>query len=105
MSQGQALSHVGFGRLSRLLVEREVEMVAVGVDAQHLVGQRLGGSRIQEDLGAVALDGLISVLRLRRVGELQLQLAVDLFTRDAESPHFAQHADCFVADLQHRETV
>lgn len=77
----------------------------MGVHAQHLVGQRLRRSSVQEDLGAVALDGLVAVLRLGRVGQLELQLAVDLLGSDAERPHFTQHVDCFVADLQHRETV
>ena len=80
-------------------------MVAVGVHAEHLVGERLGGGGVEEHLGTVALDGLIAVLRLRCVGQLELQLAVDFLGGDAERPHFTQHVDCFVADLQHRETV
>src|SRR5581483_2946127 len=68
-------------RLRGLILEGEVEVVAVGVHAQHLVGQDLRGDPIQEDADAVPLDHLVAVGRGRRLVDRELDLPVDLLGR------------------------
>ncbi len=90
---------VRLGRL--LLVEAEVEVVVVRVDAQNLVLQRAGGDRIEVDLDAVALDQLVVHAGLLCLLDLQLDLAVGFDPADVEIPHLAECLYCFVVDLQH----
>jgi hypothetical protein len=88
-------------RLARLVGELEVEVVVVTVDAEDLVGQRLGRRGVQKHADAVALDDLVAILRLRCVLDRELELAVDLFGGDAKPPDLAERVDCVVGDLQH----
>jgi len=88
-----------------LLVEAEVEVVLVGVNAQDLVVERFGGDRIEEHLHVVALDHLVAFDRLGRVLDLQLDLAVCGDATDPDVPDLAERLHCFIADLQHRASL
>jgi hypothetical protein len=48
-----------------------VEVVAVGVHAQYLVGQDVRCDAVEEHLRAVALHDLVTLLRLGRVADLR----------------------------------
>ena len=85
-----------------MVVEAEVEVVVVPVDAQNLVVQRACGHRVEVDLDAVALDQLVVHDGLLGLLDLQLHLAVGLDPADAEIPDLAECFYCFVVDLQHR---
>jgi AmiR/NasT family two-component response regulator len=85
-----------------LLVEAEVEVVVVPVDAQNLVVQRAGGHRVEVDLDAVALDQLVVHAGLLGLLDLQLDFAVGFDPADAEVADLAERFYCFVVDLQHR---
>jgi two-component system, response regulator PdtaR len=84
-----------------LLVEAEVEVVVVPVDAQNLVVQRTRGHRVEIDLDPVAFDQLVVHTGLFALFDLQLDLAVGLDPADVEIPDLAERFDCFVVDLQH----
>jgi response regulator NasT len=84
-----------------LLVEAEVEVVVVPVDAQNLVLQRAGGDRVEVDLDAVALDQLVVHAWLLGFLDLQLDLAVGFDPADVEITDLAERLYCFVVDLQH----
>ncbi len=92
------------GRLGRffLLVEAEVEVVVVPVDAQDLVVQRARRHRVEVDLDAVALDQLVVHAGLLGLLDLQLDLAIGLDSTDVEVADLAECFYCFVVDLQHR---
>jgi AmiR/NasT family two-component response regulator len=85
-----------------LLVEAEVEVVVVRVDAQDLIVQRVGGHRIEVDLDAVALDQLVVSDGLGDFLDLQLDFAVRLGSADAEIADLAECFYCFIIDLHHR---
>ena len=84
-----------------LLVEAEVEVVVVRVDAQNLVLQRAGGDRVEVDLDAVALDQLVVHAGLLVFLDLQLDLTVGFDPADVEIADLAECLYCFVVDLQH----
>jgi two-component system, response regulator PdtaR len=84
-----------------LVVEAEVEVVVVPVDAQNLVVQRTRGHRVEIDLDPVAFDQLVVHTGLFALFDLQLDLAVGLDPADVEIPDLAERFDCFVVDLQH----
>jgi AmiR/NasT family two-component response regulator len=92
---------LGSGRFF-LLVEAEVEVVVVLVDAQDLVLQRVCGHRIEVDLDTVALDQLVVRDGLGGFLDLQLDFAVRLGSADAEVADLAECFYCFVIDLHHR---
>jgi AmiR/NasT family two-component response regulator len=85
-----------------LLVDAEVEVVVVPVDAQNLVVQRARGHRIEVDLDAVALDQLVVHAGLLGLLDLQLDFAVGLDSTNVEIADLAECLYCFVVDLQHR---
>ena len=85
-----------------MLVEAEVEVVVVPVDAQNLVVEGACGHRVEIDLDAVAFDQLVVHHRLRGLLDLQLDLSVRLDSADAEIADLAERVYCFVIDLQHR---
>jgi two-component system, response regulator PdtaR len=85
-----------------LLVEAEVEVVVMPMDAEDLVLERAGGHRVEVHLHAVALDQLVVHDRLRCLLDLQLDLAVGLDSADAEVADLAECFYGFVIDLQHR---
>jgi AmiR/NasT family two-component response regulator len=85
-----------------LLVEAEVEVVVVPVDAQNLVVQRACGHRVEVHLHTVTLDQLVVRDGLGCLLDLQLDLAVGLDPADAEVADLAECFYCFVIDLQHR---
>jgi two-component system, response regulator PdtaR len=84
-----------------LVVEAEVEVVVVPVDAQNLVVQGARGHRVEIDLDPVAFDQLVVHTGLFALFDLQLDLAVGLDPADVEIPDLAERFDCFVVDLQH----
>jgi AmiR/NasT family two-component response regulator len=84
-----------------LVVEAEVEVVVVPVDAQNLVIEGARGHRVEIDLDPVALDQLVVHARLLGLLDLQLDLAVGLDPADVEIADLAKCLDCFVVDLQH----
>jgi len=77
----------------------------VGVHAEHLVGEHLGGSRIEEHSRAIALDDLIALLRAVGFVEADLDVAVDLLGGDAERSELGQCSGCVVVDLEHRASL
>ena len=93
------------GAAGRLVFEREVEVVAVGVDADHLVGERFCGDCVQEDPGAAALYDLVAVRRLGGVVDRELHLAVDLLAADPDRAHARQCLHRVFVDLQHRASL
>ena len=96
----RGLGRNGSGRF--LLVEAEVEVVVVPVDAQDLVVERARRHRVEVDLDAVAFDQLVARNGIRGFLDLQLDLAVGLDSPDAEIADLAECLYCFVVDLQHR---
>jgi AmiR/NasT family two-component response regulator len=99
MYDAQPARHPWLGRF--LLVEAEVEVVVVPVDAQDLVVERARGHRIEVDLDAVALDELVVHEGLAGLLDLQLDLALGLDSADPEVADLAQGFHCLVVDLQH----
>ena len=95
----------GPAALRALVVEREVEVVAVGVDAQHLVGEHVCRGGIEEHARAVALDDLVSLPRAHGVVDLELDAFVRLLGADSERPGLRQRLDGVFADLQHRASL
>ncbi len=77
----------------------------MGVHPEHLVGEHVGGRRVEEDPGTAALDHLVPVERLGRLVEGHLDVVVDLRCRDAERPDLGESFDCLVVDLQHRASL
>jgi hypothetical protein len=65
-------------------------MVAVSVHAQDLVREHLGGRGIEVDAGAFALHDLVTVLRLGRFVDLELDALVRLLGADPDRPQLAQ---------------
>ena len=88
-----------------MIVEREVEVVVVGVDADDLVGEHLDGQGVQEDPRAVELDDFVAFMRFRRVVDLDLDAVVGLFRGHAQRAHFLERLDSLFVDLQHRDTL
>jgi two-component system, response regulator PdtaR len=93
----------------RLVVEREVEVVAVRVHADHLVVERRGGHRVEEDADAVVLDHLVVDDRLGRLLDLELDLGLVALARldpaDPERSQLPQRLHRLGVDLQHRAIV
>ncbi len=85
-----------------MVVEAEVEVVVVPVDAQHLVIEGACRHRIEVHLDAVALDQLVARGRLGGLFDFQLDLAVGLDSADPEIADLAKCLYCFIIDLQHR---
>lgn len=77
-------------------------MVAVRVDAQHLVVEHLGRGRVEEHPHLPVLNHLVPLARLRHLVNRDLDVSVDLFGRDADRPDLRERGDGFVVDLQHR---
>ncbi len=92
-------------RSGGLIVEREVEVVVVGVDADDLVGEHLDGQGVEEDPRAVELDDFIAFMRFRRVVDLDLDAVVGLLGGDPQRAHLLERLDCLFVDLQHRDTL
>jgi two-component system, response regulator PdtaR len=93
------------GRLRGLVVEGEVDVVVVGVHAEDLVVECARGDRVEEDPHAVPLDHLIVDDRLRRLFDLQLDLALRPDPPDPHGAELAERLDRLVVDLQHRASL
>ena len=91
--------------LVRLVVEREVEVVAVRMDADHLVVERVRRDRVEQDARAVTLDELIVDRLLAGLLYLQLDLAVRLDPPNADRADLLEGVDGVFGDLQHRATL
>jgi AmiR/NasT family two-component response regulator len=91
--------------LGGLVVEREVEVVVVGLHADHLVVEGCRGDRVEEDPDAFPLDDLVVCDRLGRVLDLELHLAVTFDASDPDRPDLPKRLDCVIVDLQHRASV
>jgi two-component system, response regulator PdtaR len=77
----------------------------VGVHAQNLVGEHVGGRRGEEHLRAAALDHLVALDRLRRLVDRDLGLAVGLLGCDPDRTDLLERGDGFVVDPQHRASI
>jgi len=88
-----------------LFVEREVEVVAVLLDAEDLVGEHLRGELVQEHARVAALDDFVSVKRFLGLVDLELDAVVGLLGGDAQRPDVGQRGDSPFVDLQHRDTL
>ena len=75
---------------TRLVFEREVEVVAVRVHPEHLVVEHLGGGLVEEHADVVALDHLVAGSRLGCLVDRDLDLSVDLLGRDANRPDLGE---------------
>jgi two-component system, response regulator PdtaR len=80
-------------------------VVAVGVDAEHLVVEHLGRGGVEKHTSLPVLDHLVPFARLRSLVDRDLDLSVDLFGRDADDPDLLERGGRFVVDLQHRAIV
>ena len=85
-----------------MVVEAEVEVVVVPVDAQNLVIEGARSHRVEVDLDAVPLDQLVFRNGLGGLLDLQFDFAVRLDSPNPEIPDLAEGFDCLVVDLQHR---
>jgi AmiR/NasT family two-component response regulator len=88
-----------------LVVEREVEVVAVRMHADHLVVQGARGDGIEQDAGAVTLDELVVDRLLAGLLDLELDLAVRLDAPDADRADLIERVNGLFSDLQHRATL
>src|SRR6266516_2682781 len=96
----------GDAGLAGLVFEGEVEVVVVGLDADHLVVAGVRGDAVQEDPHAVSLHDLIAVVgRCLRLLDLQLHLAVGLDTDDANRAELPEGVERAFVDLQHRASL
>jgi AmiR/NasT family two-component response regulator len=77
----------------------------VGVDAEHLVGERLGCGCVEEDPDAFALDDLVAFAWLLCVVDRQLELAVGLLGGDPERSDLPERVQCIGVDLEHRASL
>jgi response regulator NasT len=93
------------GRGSVGHAEREVEVVAVGVDTDHLVGECFRGDGVQEDPRPVALYDFVAVRRLGGVVDREFHLAVDLLAADPDGAHARKCLHRVFVDLQHRASL
>ena len=75
------------------------------VDAEHLVGEHLGGERVEEHPRAVALDDLVALFGAFGLVEADLDVAVDLLGGDAERADVGERRGCVVVDLEHRASL
>ena len=91
--------------LAGLVVEAEVEVVVVRVDAEDLVGQHRRGEWVEVDDRAAALDRFVALSGLRCVLDRDLDLAVDLRRRDPQRAHPGERVDSVLGDLQHRASL
>lgn len=93
-------------KLGGLIGEREVEVVVVRFDADHLVVEGGGRDAVQVDLDAVPLHDLVVVVE-RRLGllDFELHFAVGLDARDANRPELPECVERVFVDLQHRASL
>ena len=94
--------------LLSLVGEHEVHVVAVRLDLEHLVVERLEGDRVEEHTRTTALDGLVAFLRAVGRLDLELDLAVGLLAAEAEptlAGELEDRGNRVVAELKHRAIV
>ena len=88
-----------------MVVEREVEVVAVRVHADHLVVEGACRDRVEQNADTVPLDDLVVDRLLTGLLDLQLHLSVGLDAADADRPDLPERVDRVFVDLQHRAIV
>ena len=76
-----------------------MHVVAVRLDLEHLVGQRVRRRRVEEHLRAVAFDHVVALDRLLGVLDLQLELvAADLDDAEPQPSGVAENLEGGVPD-------
>jgi hypothetical protein len=91
--------------LVSLVGEDEVHVVAVRLDVEHLVVERLEGDHVEEHASTAAFDDLVAFLRPVGGLDAELDLAIRLVAAEAEPTTLAGEledcCDCVVAELKH----